>query len=151
MWSISSLTTLKLTSASSKARRISRRASPMFSSVRTACPRRDLKARCNFSERFSNMTNHYFSSQRGKSLFRRENTGGSLDGIAVDRHSVFDAASIAAGVGHHRGNTLCPRHAENKFVPLLQSFDRQRQAAELVFAVGIGSGDVANQIGLELP
>ena len=38
IWSISCLTTLKLTSASSSARRISRSASWMFSSVRTCLP-----------------------------------------------------------------------------------------------------------------
>ena len=40
MCSTSSLTTLRLTSASSRATRISRRASAMFSSVRVPWPRR---------------------------------------------------------------------------------------------------------------
>src|SRR5258707_3624149 len=67
MRSIRSLTTLKLTSASSSARRICFIASAMFSSVRTACPRRDLKARWSFSWRFSNIRDqHYFN--------RREDT-----------------------------------------------------------------------------
>src|ERR1039458_1386753 len=55
MCSMSSLTTLKLTSASSRAMRISLSASPMFSSVRVPCPRRFLKARWSLSVRFSNM------------------------------------------------------------------------------------------------
>src|SRR5579871_1340664 len=64
MWSISSLTTLKLTSASSSAMRISRRASSMFSSVILAWPRRVLKARWSFSCRFSNIeVSGYFSSR----------------------------------------------------------------------------------------
>ncbi len=55
MCSISSRTTLRLTSASSRATRISRRASAMFSSVSVPCPRRLLKARCSLSVRFSNI------------------------------------------------------------------------------------------------
>ena len=53
--SIRSCATLRLTSASSSATRISRRASVMFSSVSVPCPRRVLKARCNLSVRFSNI------------------------------------------------------------------------------------------------
>src|SRR5579863_1232277 len=61
---MSCLTTLKLTSASSSAMRISRRASSMFSSVSLACPRSVLKARCSFSCRFSNIgVIRYFSSR----------------------------------------------------------------------------------------
>ncbi len=55
MCSIRSLTTLKFTSASSSARRISFRASSMFSSVRLPWPRRFLNARCSLSVRFSNI------------------------------------------------------------------------------------------------
>ena len=50
-----SWTTLRLTSASSRATRISLRASAMFSSVSVPWPRRFLKTRCNLSVRFSNM------------------------------------------------------------------------------------------------
>src|SRR5664279_844337 len=55
MCSTSSLTTLKFTSASSRAMRISLSASPIFSSVRVPCPRRFLKARWSLSVRFSNI------------------------------------------------------------------------------------------------
>src|SRR5579863_211498 len=65
MRSISSLTTLKLTSASSSASRISRSASAMFSSLSRAWPRRDLNARCSFSCRFSNIRRHYSNSDEG--------------------------------------------------------------------------------------
>src|SRR3984957_3298617 len=61
---MSCLTTLKLTSASSTARRISRLASLIFSSVSLAWPRRLLKARCSFSCKFSNMALDHFSSGR---------------------------------------------------------------------------------------
>src|SRR6266446_8273986 len=64
MRSMRSLTTLKLTSASSSARRICFSASSIFSSVRTACPRKVLKARWSFSWRFSNIkAKGYFSSR----------------------------------------------------------------------------------------
>src|SRR5215831_3057645 len=50
-----SLTILKLTSASSSARRTSFKASAMFCSVNTPEPRSFLKIRSNFSLRLSNM------------------------------------------------------------------------------------------------
>src|ERR1700693_4479054 len=62
---MSCLTTLKLTSASSRARRISRSASSIFSSVSLAWPRRLLKARCSFSCKFSNIRMIHFSSGDG--------------------------------------------------------------------------------------
>src|SRR3954451_6073341 len=55
MFSMSCLTTLKLTSASSSAMRISRRAPSMFSAVSFPSPRRFLKTRCSLSDRLSNM------------------------------------------------------------------------------------------------
>src|SRR5689334_15025104 len=55
MFSMSCLTTLKLTSASSSAIRISRRAPSMFSAVSFPSPRRFLNTRCSLSDRLSNM------------------------------------------------------------------------------------------------
>src|SRR4249920_85915 len=55
MLSINCLTTLKLTSASSSAMRISRRALSMFSAESLPSPRRFLNTRCNLSDRLSNM------------------------------------------------------------------------------------------------
>ena len=55
MCSTVSLTTSRLTSDSRRARRISRRASAMFSSVMVPWPRRVLKERWSLSLRFSNM------------------------------------------------------------------------------------------------
>src|SRR5215467_13975639 len=55
MFSMSCLTTRKLTSASSSATRISRRALSIFSALRRPSPFRFLKTRCSFSERLSNM------------------------------------------------------------------------------------------------
>src|SRR5882762_6957533 len=53
--SMSCLTTLKLTSASSSATRISRRATSMFSAESLPSPRRFLKTRCSLSDKLSNM------------------------------------------------------------------------------------------------
>ena len=55
MFSMSCLTTRKLTSASSSAMRISRKAVSMFSAESLPSPRRFLKTRCSLSERLSNM------------------------------------------------------------------------------------------------
>src|ERR1017187_4898846 len=74
MCSMSSLTTLKLTSASSRAMRISLSASPMFSSVRVPCPRRFLKARWSLSVRFSNMIGVQIDGYGG-AVFAREISG----------------------------------------------------------------------------
>src|SRR5580700_2195342 len=75
---MSCLTTLKLTSASSRARRISRSASSIFSSVSLAWPRRLLKARCSFSCKFSNMALDHFSSGRQR---RASGSGSRLEFI----------------------------------------------------------------------
>src|SRR5664279_4450246 len=60
--STKSLTTLKFTSASSSARRTSRRASLMFSSVISPWPRSFLKTDSSFSERLSNIAGYIVSS-----------------------------------------------------------------------------------------
>src|SRR5580700_12187128 len=72
IWSMSCFTTLKLTSASSSARRISRSASSMFSSVSLACPRRLLNARCSFSCKFSNIgVSQHFNSRSAGLRYRQ--------------------------------------------------------------------------------
>src|SRR6266436_10454275 len=166
MRSISSLTTLKLTSASSSARRICFIASEMFSSVRTACPRRDLKARWSFSWRFSNIRDqHYFNRREdgrrpelsaashqpsGSSLLFRKHFPCCDHRVAVNGQRVFHIPRVAAGEGDHHGDAASLGDAEDKFVALLQSVNGERQAAELVFAIGIGAGDVAEQLRIEL-
>src|SRR6266481_5907118 len=159
MRSMRSLTTLKLTSASSSARRICFIASAMFSSVRTACPRRDLKARWSFSWRFSNIRDqHYFNRREdgrrpelsaashqpsGSSLLFRKHFPCCDHRVAVNGQRVFHIPRVAAGEGDHHGDAASLGDAEDKFVTLLQSVHGERQAPELVFAIGIGSGDVA--------
>src|ERR1051325_4198600 len=69
IFSMSCLTTLKLTSASSSAMRISRRAPSMFSAVSFPSPRRFLKTRCSLSERLSNM--RIESRRDGAAVFQR--------------------------------------------------------------------------------
>src|SRR5262245_48384733 len=63
--SISCLTTLKLTSASSSATRISRSAASMFAAVSLPSPRRFLKTRCSLSDKLSNMTALDYSRPQG--------------------------------------------------------------------------------------
>src|ERR1017187_5418560 len=101
MFSMSCLTTLKLTSASSSARRISRKAPSMFSAESFPSPRRLLKTRCSFSDRLSNMRAELRRERtpRGRSpyysrLCRR------YDADAAGRH--FPGAVHAQFVGHAR-------------------------------------------------
>src|SRR5439155_17543523 len=47
-------------------------------------------------------------------------------------------------------NPSCLGRAKDQLIPALQSLDRQSQAAELVFAIGVGTGDVADQVWREL-
>src|SRR5260370_9407654 len=64
--SISCLTTLKLTSASRSATRISRRAASMFAAESLPSPRRFLKTRCSLSDKLSNMAASAYSRLRGE-------------------------------------------------------------------------------------
>src|SRR5258708_24575247 len=64
--SISCLTTLKLTSASRRATRISHRAVSMFAAESLPSPRRFLKTRCSLSDKLSNMTASDYSRLRGE-------------------------------------------------------------------------------------
>ncbi len=66
MWSTTSVTTAKLTSDSMRARRISRRASAMFSSVMVPWPRRVLKERWSLSLRVSNMLLRVYQRDGGR-------------------------------------------------------------------------------------
>src|ERR1700712_2193241 len=100
IFSMRSLTTVRLTSDSSRARRISRRASLMFSSVRVPWPRRFLKERWSFSERFSNMA--WFSLSAG---FGRAETNAKDAEDATDRNGSGDGyVGTGGGVrGEMRG------------------------------------------------
>src|ERR1035437_11131502 len=103
---MSCLTTLKLTSASSSARRMSRSASSMYSSVSLACPRRPLNARWSFSCKFSNigMMIHFSSGKRLElSASSRKHSVGRLRCGA--RHGGSDfveglSQNNFAGIGH---------------------------------------------------
>src|SRR5689334_24832278 len=64
MFSMSCLTTLKLTSASRSAMRISRRAVSMFSAESFPSPRRFLKTRCSLSDKLSNIGTQGSGTQR---------------------------------------------------------------------------------------
>src|SRR5690348_4628445 len=106
MFSMSCLTTRKLTSASSSAMRISRRALSMFSALSLPSPRRFLNTRCSFSDRLSNIEScirphrgrgetlrrcsHYTRSGRGRS--DAEAAGSHLAG-AIHTQLVQDTGS----------------------------------------------------------
>src|SRR5271166_4450229 len=168
MWSISSLTTLKLTSASSSAMRISFSASPMFSSDSVPCPRRFLKARCSLSVRFSNIVrspklgverwNRHVSAAKYQhithvgtlKLARRLawrcaiHLGGCDHRIAVDRNRVLNADGISSGIGDHHRDIAGAGSAKDQLVPALQSFNGKVQTAELVLAEWIGASDITD-------
>src|ERR1035437_8331094 len=101
MFSISSLTTLKLTSASSSAMRITRKAPSMFSAESFPSPRRLLKTRCSFSDRLSNMRAELRRQRtpRGRSPYYSRLCGGN-DADAARRH--FPGAVHAQFVDHPR-------------------------------------------------
>ena len=86
--------------------------------------------------------NHRRDSSSFEHFFRRDH------GVAVNRDGIFDISRVAAGECDHHGDAASLGDAEDEFIPLLQSLDGQRQAAELVFAIGIGSGDVADKSGV---
>src|SRR5215469_5733284 len=75
---------------------------------------------------------------------------GGDDRVGVDGHGVFDAGGVAAGVRHENGEATSASGAKDQLVALLQAVDCEIQSAKLIFAERIGSGDVADQLGLEL-
>src|SRR5277367_4432018 len=83
--------------------------------------------------------------QRTLSVLSHEHFFCGNHGVAVDRDCVLDIPRVATGKGHHHWKVSCASDTENEFVALLQSINRERQSAELVFAVGIGPGNVAEQ------
>jgi len=74
-----------------------------------------------------------------------KNLLGRQHGIAMDDHRILHAPRIAARIGNHDRDAPRLRHVQHQFVALLQSFNRHRQSAQLVFFIRIGSGDVAKQ------
>ena len=70
--------------------------------------------------------------------------------VAVNRDRVFDILGVAAGEGDHHRDALGLGDPEHECISLLQSLNRQRQSAELIFAIRISSGEVTDQFRLEL-
>src|SRR6266550_1203735 len=114
MWSISSVTTARLTSDSRRARRISRRASEMFSSEMVPWPRRVLKERWSLSLRFSNMASASLSVGLGGSESASQRVSGLVAQgsaeVEVDVDFFVDVDHEGAGifeapldVGHDKG------------------------------------------------
>ena len=70
--------------------------------------------------------------------------------VAVNRDCVFEIQGVAAGECDHHGDALGLGDSEHESISLLQSLNRQRQSAELIFAIRIGSGEVTDEFRLEL-
>ena len=68
----------------------------------------------------------------------------------MDGDRVLDAAGVAAGEGDHHRDAAGAGGGEDQRVPFLQPLEGERQSAQLVFAVGIGAGEIAEQVRLEL-
>src|SRR5271165_7594827 len=79
------------------------------------------------------------------------NLGSRNHGVAVDSNGVLDAVGIASGKSNHHRNIAGTGNAKDEFVPALQSFNGKVQPAELVLAVRIGAGHVADKFGVEVP
>src|SRR5581483_10691532 len=71
--------------------------------------------------------------------------------VAVNRDGVFYFVRVTACECHHHWNVAGSCYFEHQLVTPSQPFNRKRQASKLIFAVGIGSGDVADQFRIELP
>ena len=69
----------------------------------------------------------------------------------MDRDRILDAMRISPGVGDHDRNASRLGDLKDELIALFQTFNCEREPAELVFAIRIGAGDVANQIRRELP
>ena len=59
----------------------------------------------------------------------------------MDFHGVADVTGVAAGERRDHGHSSLFCIARHQRVALRQAFHRQRQAAKLIFAKWIGSGD----------
>src|ERR1700676_4941180 len=75
---------------------------------------------------------------------------GGHDGVDVNAHGVFDAASVTAGENGYDGNAALAGGFKNAAGALLQTFFCQHEAAELIFAERIGAADVEERIGRKL-
>src|SRR5674476_1403745 len=112
-WATNSRTTLKLTSASSSARRISRIAASMSSALSLPCPLRPCMTPCRRSVSASNM-----EGPRGRSRSVNGSTGGAVTppGRAGDGGRALRPRSIAlepqevvaAPAAHHQARRLAP-------------------------------------------
>src|SRR6185437_16420085 len=72
------------------------------------------------------------------------------DSVAVDCDRIFYVQRVATGIRYHHWNVLGPGYAKYQFVSSLQAFNRQIQAAELIFTIWISACDVTDQVRLEL-
>jgi hypothetical protein len=71
------------------------------------------------------------------------------DRIGVNGDGILNAASVSTGDGCHDRNATAVGGAKNEFVARSQTVERESEAAEHVILVGIGAGDVKNDVRLE--
>lgn len=64
----------------------------------------------------------------------------------MNLNRIFDAASIASGKSDRDGSAIAAAIIEDQHVAAAKALDREREAAELIFAVWVGASDVKNQI-----
>ena len=67
----------------------------------------------------------------------------------MDSDSIFQLFGVASGQSHGHGHVTLARHCKNNVVALPQSGPREGESAELVLVVGVGTGQVEDQIWLE--
>ncbi|MCK7522388.1 MAG: hypothetical protein MZV64_34290 [Ignavibacteriales bacterium] len=69
----------------------------------------------------------------------------------MDVHGVLDLQGVAPGQDHGHGDAQAPGVLDDDLVPLLQSRLGHGQAAQLVLLVGVGAGQVDDEVRPELP
>src|SRR5262249_21705888 len=77
--------------------------------------------------------------------------GGGNNRVAVNCDGILHALRVTSCVGRHNRNATRLCHAEYQLVAFFQAINRQRESPQLIFAIRICSGNVADQVRCELP
>src|ERR1051326_3681279 len=64
---------------------------------------------------------------------------------------ILDTACISSGIGDHDRNVTGSSSPQDQIVALFEPFNGQGQPSELIFSLGIRTGDIAENLRLELP
>ena len=68
----------------------------------------------------------------------------------MNLHRVRNLTRVAAGEGDADGDAVAASEAEDESVAAAEAIDGEREAAELVFTVRIGAGDVEDEVGMKI-